>query len=311
VDFGLSLKVVFPLFFFMALGFFARRIGLGDAAFFKKLNRLAFSVFMSVSMFLNIVSSDLSAVMRPQLIGYCVGGVAVCFLLLMFAIPALFGRGVRSAEMIQSIYRSNCLVFGLSIVGQLYGAEHLGSMTLIAGILSPIYTIMAVIAFELNRGEKPKLKNAVIAMGKNPVVLAAILGTVCLICGLKLPVLIDDVLGDVAALSTPILLMTLGGTFEFSGLKQQPGRLAFSVAGRLLMVPAIFVCAAIALGFRGLDIVCILVDYAAPTALTSFPMAIELGGEGDFTGRVVVMTSACSILSLFFWVTLLGHFGLL
>ena len=44
---------------------------------------------------------------------------------------------------------------------------------------------------------------------------------------------------------------------------------------------------------------------ASPTAVSSFPMAIEMDADGTLAGQIVVGTTLFCIVTLFFWIFLL------
>ena len=81
-------------------------------------------------------------------------------------------------------------------------------------------------------------------------------------------------------------------------------------AGRLAVVPAVFVTAAIVLGFRGMELAGLFLVFASPTATASYPMAKELGGNGELAGLGVAVSNVGSLFTIFLWVAALKYFGL-
>jgi len=73
------------------------------------------------------------------------------------------------------------------------------------------------------------------------------------------------------------------------------------VAGRLIVVPGIFLSLGAALGFRGVELITLLAVFASSTAVSSFTMAQQLGGDAPLAGDIVVATSALASFSLFGW----------
>ena len=45
--------------------------------------------------------------------------------------------------------------------------------------------------------------------------------------------------------------------------------------------------------------------FACPTAISSYPMAVQQGGDGELAGQIVVFTSAFSMVTLFVLIWLL------
>ena len=59
------------------------------------------------------------------------------------------------------------------------------------------------------------------------------------------------------------------------------------------------------LGLRAETLVPVLIFFGAPTAVSSFPMAQQMDGDGELAASLVVFTSALSILTIFVWVFVL------
>ena len=67
---------------------------------------------------------------------------------------------------------------------------------------------------------------------------------------------------------------------------------------------------AAALGLRDIEFVTVLAMTAAPTAVNSFNMAQQLGGDSQLAGSAVVVSTAASFFTLFVWITLFKQLGM-
>ena len=113
-------------------------------------------------------------------------------------------------------------------------------------------------------------------------------------------------LGDIAA---PLQLFLLGVFFDFKGMKKFIRQLITVNTGKLIIFPAIFLTVAYLLGFRQADFVSLMGIYAAPTAINSFTMAQQMGGNEDLAGSIVVSTTTVSILTMFLWILIFKTLG--
>ena len=77
-------------------------------------------------------------------------------------------------------------------------------------------------------------------------------------------------------------------------------------------VTAISVCmtAAALLGFRGVEFVSLLGIFASPTAINSFTMAQQMGGDEELAGDIVIVTSAASAFTFCGWIFLFKSLGI-
>ena len=55
------------------------------------------------------------------------------------------------------------------------------------------------------------------------------------------------------------------------------------------------------MGFRGVELVSLLGIFASSTAIASFTMAQQMGGDAELAGDIVVWTSALCSFTLFGW----------
>lgn len=73
---------------------------------------------------------------------------------------------------------------------------------------------------------------------------------------------------------------------------------------RLVVFPGLILTLSMALGLRDIEFVTLLAMTTAPTAVNSFNMAQQLGGDSYLAGSAVVVSTALSFFTLFFWITL-------
>ena len=77
----------------------------------------------------------------------------------------------------------------------------------------------------------------------------------------------------------------------------------------LVVFPGLILTLSMALGLRDIEFVTVLAMTAAPTAVNSFNMAQQLGGDSQLAGSAVVTSTAFSCVTLFIWITLFKQLG--
>lgn len=305
----LSLNVVLPLFLMIALGFFLRLKRLLDDYSLTILNNICFKVFLPVMLFFNIYSASLDGILNTDLILFAVVSVFIIFSVLCFVIPFIEKDNRKRGVMVQGLFRSNFIIFGIPISSSLYGEESLGIISLLIAVIVPIFNALAVISLEMFRKGRIDFKKIILSIIKNPLIIASALGLFFLFTGIKLPFFFEKTIGDLSKVATPLILVTLGGYFTFSTVNGHFKQLFITIIGKLLLIPAIFIPIAIFLGFKNAELACLIALFAAPTAVTSFTMAKQMNGDAELSGHIVVFTSALSIISLFFWIFILKQMG--
>lgn len=304
----ISINVVLPLFLLIALGYGLKRIRMYDEVTLKTLNKLVFKVFLPVYLFHSIYSTDLSDVFDIKVILFAIAGLLIWFLLLMFLIPRIEKDNAKRGVMIQGMFRSNFVLFGLPVAISLCSEEKIGMTSLLLGIIVPIYNVLAVITLEIFRGGKPSVKKIVLGILKNPLIIASVLGVGMYLLKIELPYTIEKTVVDIGRVATPLALIALGGGFEFHKVKGDIKQLMVSVIGKLVISPLLMVTVAVLLGFRNEILVPILLMSGAPTAVSSYTMAEQMGGDGELAGEIVVFTTGISIHTIFLWVFVLKQF---
>ena len=305
----ISFNVVLPLFFAMALGYTLKRFGMYDAVTLKTINKLVFKVFLPVYLFYSIYSTDLSVAFNPKVMIFAVLAILIWFLLLMFVVPLIEKDNAKRGVMVQAMFRSNFVLFGLPVAVSLCGEDKIGITSLLMGIVIPIYNVLAVITLEAFRGGKPSGKKILAGIVKNPLIIASVLGVGFYLLKINLPYAVEKTVVDFGKVATPLALMALGGEFRFSKVKGDLKQLMISVVGKLVLCPLFMVTAGILLGFRNEILVPILLMSGAPTAVSSYTMAQQMGGDGELAGEVVVFTTGVSIITIFIWIFVLKQFN--
>lgn len=274
------------------------------------MNRMVFRVFFCCMMFHSIYTTDMASTFRPKLMLFGAGGVLIIFSLLMLIVPKIEPENKRRGVMVQAIFRSNFVIMGVPIVANIFGDKNIAVTTMMIAVIIPMYNILAVLALETFRGGKFSLLPILKGVLKNPMILGAIAGAVCLTLGVHIPAPILKPIGQISAATTPVALIILGASFKLGSTHEHRRQLLTCVFGRLILVPSLILSTAIWLGFRGIDFVTLIAIFGTPCAIVSFAMAQQMGGDADLAGNCVVFTSALSCFTIFCWLLFFKTLGI-
>ena len=61
--------------------------------------------------------------------------------------------------------------------------------------------------------------------------------------------------------------------------------------------------------FRGQELCALMILFAAPTAVSSYPMAVAMDADGDFAAQMVAYTTIFCLPTIFLWTLLLNSMG--
>ena len=309
-NFVISVNAILPMFLVMALGYGARCLGWIHREEISNINKVAFRIFLPCLLYYNVYCSDLSGSFDPLLIAYAVGGVLLSFALALGYTLLMEKLPERRGVMIQGMFRSNYVIMGIPVATALLGADQLGTISIMIAIVVPIFKMLAIIVLEVFRGQRPKPLHVLGQIVKNPLVIASALGILTLAAGIRLPHILEQTIQNVSAIASPLQLFLLGAFFQFSGIRRYVRELTAVVAAKLIVFPALFLGLGALLGFRDAAFVSLLGVFASPTAVNSFTMAQQMGGDAELAGDIVVVTSAVSMLTMFLWVFLFKSLGM-
>lgn len=306
----ISANAVLPMCLVMALGYGTRRLGWLRREEISTINKIAFRIFLPCLLYYNIYCSDLSGSFDPLLMAYAVSGVLLTFGLALGYTLLTEKLPERRGVLIQGMFRSNYVIMGIPVATALLGADQLGTVSILIAVIVPLFNMLAVVVLEVFRGQKPKPLHILGQIAKNPLVIGSVLGILTLVAGIRLPHILEQTIQSVSAIASPLQLFLLGAFFQFSGLKTYRRELVTVSIAKLIVSPGLFLGLGALLGFRGVAFVSLIGIFASPTAVNSFTMAQQMGGDAELAGDIVVTTSAASILTMFLWIFLFKSLGM-
>lgn len=310
-SFLIALNAVVPFLFYIGFGYLVRRIGLVEESFLKKLNQMIFKAFFPILMFCNLYSVDLDEDLHGSFILTAVLAVLIVAGVSCLAVPKIVRENARRGVVIQALYRSNAVLFMLPLAVSIYGADIQPMITMVLAFIIPIYNVLAVIVLETFRGGKIKPGQLLLNILKTPMIAGAIVGFLFLILGIRLPSCLMTPLNQYSNLCTPLAMFVLGGTLKFSRLKSDMRQVVSVLCVKMVVIPAVAIAAGVLLQFSKLECFVLFSLFATPVATASYTMAQNMGGDGDLAGELVVVSTACSVVTLFLWILLLGNLGLI
>ena len=307
----IAINCVLPVFIVICTGALIRNSGKVPPEVFPKLSTMAFHFLLPCMLFNSIYQTDLSISFDPALIGYLIVFTllwyVVGFVLCWFLVPDHRARGA----FIQSFYRSNIAIVGISMADSMTGSEGVAAISMVIAILIPIYNILAVITLEVCRGGKVELRPTLVGIAKNPLIIGCLTGLVFLMLGIKLPGSVEKAISQLGTAGSAMTLLTLGASFQLNGVRENIKRVAIANLLRLVIAPFIAVGGAYLLGFRGVALGTILLTTAPSLASTSYPMALARDSDHEFTCQIVVTTSFLCCFTLFLWIFILKQLAIL
>lgn len=310
-----SFNVIAPVFFLMVLGYFlVNYTSLADGKLTKQANAIVFKIFLPCMLFYNVYQSDIGSEIhsRIRLCIWAAGGLLILFVLLCLIVPRIVTQENQQGVVIQGIFRSNYVIFGVAVVQNMYGPKSTTTAAILSAILVPMYNFLAVVVLSIF-GEKREndWKKIILDIIKNPLIISSVLGIIFSLLGIRLPTAVDTTVQDLAKLSTPIAFMILGGDLDFSKVKGNLKTAFVVLTIKMVILPLIMIPMVVMMGYRDADLLSGVLAYQTPVAVSSYIMAQQAGADGQLAGQLVVFSSVLSIFTLFVTIFILRTMGLL
>ena len=299
----------------MVLGYLlVNYTSLADRKLTKQANAIVFKIFLPCMLFYNVYQSDIGAEIhsRIKLCIWAAGGLLILFVLLCLIVPKVVKQENQQGVVIQGIFRSNYVIFGVAVVQNMYGVKSTTTAAILSAILVPMYNFLAVVALSIF-GEKRETdwKKIILDIVKNPLIISSVLGIIFSLLGIRLPTAVDTTVQDLAKLSTPIAFMILGGDLDFLKVRGNLKVASVVLTIKLVILPLIMIPMIVMMGYRDADLLSGLLAYQTPVAVSSYIMAQQAGADGQLAGQLVVFSSVLSIFTLFVTILILRTIGLL
>ncbi len=325
-SFVFAVSTVLPIIIMVAIGYVIKKIGLVGEDFAKTVNKLVFRIFLPVMLFLNIYSMDSIADMDLGYIGYAVAAVLVIFFVSIPLVMLITKKNDRRGPLLQAGFRSNYALVGIPLVESLgVSAAGLASATLLSAVSIPLFNMLAVISLSVfsGGGEKPSFRKIILGIIKNPLIQGIFAG-LCVVAlrGLFVQYNIEFRLSDIAPLykvltylsnlATPLALLMLGIQFDFSTVKELRRELIFGMVMRTAAVPLLGIGVAYLCfrdSFGGAEFAALVALFSTPVAVSSVPMAQEMGADHTLAGQLVVWSTPLSAVTVFVATLLLKMAG--
>ncbi len=300
-NFIYSINATMPVFLVMILGWCLKKMRFVTDEFVTVADKLVFKVALPAVVFRDIAAADLSKDFEWKFVLFCFLGTCV-----FFGVTWLFAElCIKDKSMIgsfvQGAFRGSAAILGLAFAENIYGSSGLVPMMIVASI--PLFNIFSVIVLmrSANAGETNKkavVKKTLWGIVTNPIIIGIFAGVPFALLQVEFPVIIAKVINSVGSLSTPLALIAIGAGFSTGKALEKWKPTVVASVVKLVVIPGIFLPLAVWMGFRNEELVALLILTGAPTTVSSYIMAKNMGNDGVLASGIVVMTTLLSSVTL-------------
>lgn len=311
-SFQVAFNAVMPLLLLLGVGWAAVRTGVTDRAFMNRLNTLNFKLFFPFLMFKNVYGAEPENLPTTALMITGAVSLLVLVALLMIVVPRIVKENPRRGTIIQAIFRSNFIIYGIPLTTFVFGDGKASVCGIMVMIMVSMFNVLSVVVLEYYReGGKVRPGPLLLGIVKNPLLQGCVAGMLCYLLGIKLPVFLKEPVFALGSMASTLALVVLGANLQFAELKKNGRTITTVLLVRLLLLPLVMVPLAWLIGLRGVELFLILMIYGTPVATASYPMAQNMGGDGQLAGQLVFVSTVASLGTIFLFIFTMSQLGLL
>ena len=311
-SFQVAFNAVMPLLLLLGVGWAAVRSGVTDRAFMNRLNTLNFKLFFPFLMFKNVYGAEPENLPTTALMITGAVSLLVLVALLMIVVPRIVKENPRRGTIIQAIFRSNFIIYGIPLTTFVFGDGKASVCGIMVMIMVSMFNVLSVVVLEYYReGGKVRPGPLLLGIVKNPLLQGCVAGMLCYLLGIKLPVFLKEPVFALGSMASTLALVVLGANLQFAELKKNGRTITTVLLVRLLLLPLVMVPLAWLIGLRGVELFLILMIYGTPVATASYPMAQNMGGDGQLAGQLVFVSTVASLGTIFLFIFTMSQLGLL
>lgn len=311
-SFLVALNAVIPFLCYISFGYVMKLKGFVKEDFLQQLNSMVFHLLYPFMTFYNIYKADANSLPRPLLLIFAGASILILEVILILVIPRIVKENPRRGVIIQAIYRSNFILFGLPLTVSVFGDYASSVAAMMITVVITIYNTTSVVILEMfNTDGKISGKEIFHNVIRNPLLQGAVVGLIFFFAGIRVPSCLLKPIAAFSDMTTPLALFVLGGTLKFSAIHGNLKYLVPTLTFKLIFLPAIMVALGYMVGLRELELFLLVAIYGTPVAAASYPMAQNMGGDGELAGEFVVISTAVSTFTLFLWIFFLKSTGII
>lgn len=304
-NFLFSANAVLPVFLVMLIGWFLKQKKLIPDGFWAGVSKYVFLIATPLLLFEDTSSVDFSQSFDIKFVAVALGSLLATVIIFWIVYPVFQKDRVKAGALIHCSYRSNFAILGLPLLKNILTEVGVAKAETVLAFGVPLFNVVAVLCLAYWSESKGDYKKMFMGIVKNPLILGCVAGLLFSIFKIPTPLFLDRTVTYLGNTALGLGLLLLGSSFEFKKFAACFKNAMAATIAKLVFSPLFGVVTAYLFGFRGEELLIMLVYMGSSTAINSYVMAKEMKSDADLTSGIVVCTTGLSIITLFFGIALI------
>lgn len=298
-----AVEAMFPTVCILFCGYGLKKKGILSEEFLKQGDKLCFSFLFPILVFWNLYcgrDNVTNHIRYGKVILFSYAVIVFSAIAGMLVVPKLVKERKRVPIVIQSLYRGNFMLYGLPFSEMLGGSECLVIATAMTAATLPILNAVAIFQFAYYTGNvKQSRKMVLISIIKNPIIWGVLLGLLFQRGDFYFPEMVETAVSDLAKITTPLAFLLLGGRLHFYSVDKHKELLFTILVFKLWIMPLIYMSLCIyGLKMGKPELIPIFIFVAAPTAITTYQLAVQYDADTELAGNIVFYSLLFSTITM-------------
>ncbi len=289
---------ILPVFLLIFLGALMRRRGFPGEGFWAPAERLSYTLLFPALIVKTLATADLAGLrVLPMTLALLATLLGIAGLLVL-ARPVLRIDGPGLTSLIQGATRMNAFIC-LAVASALWGSAGVTVGAIAVAVFVPTVNVIGVLALaHYGSARQPGVLGLVGSLARNPLILAALAGIALNGASIGLPPVVAPVVQILGRAALPVGLLSVGAALDLGAAWQRAPLIAQNTALKLLGVPLLGAGVLHLFGVEGLTAGVAILFLASPTAVSSYILARQHGGDASLMAGIVTAQTAASLVTL-------------
>jgi len=287
-----------PVFSLILIGYFFKRIKFPSNDFWANADKLTYFILMPSLLVYKISTANLESLDTFDFIIVALLGI---FAILFISIIIDFRTstsGPSFTSIVQGSIRYNIYVF-LALIATIFADEGLALAAFLMTLITPIINVLCICIFAIYaNNQKISLLGIIKSIVKNPLIISCIIGGALKFFDINTPIVISNILKILSASALPMGLLSVGFSLDLNSIKEAKFELILPLFLKLIIMPIIIYFLAKVFHLNSLLTSIVVVFASMPTAVTSFVLARQLGGDTKLMAAIVTLQIILSFFSI-------------
>ncbi len=290
------LSTIIVILVMIFLGYFLKRIDLLNTKDIDVLNKLVINVAMPCLIFSSLYGADLSSITSLAIMPLITLTVGAISGLIVFIVLSIRGYSKKQKwGAIVPVALGNTAFLGFPMILGVFGQS-----ALIRAIFSDMGTLIMFLSLSIilmiNFGGTVKeVAKSILGF---PVLWASILGIGFNLLNIQIGYIPSNVIDYLAAAAIPVIMISLGVSLQFKGLKDNIKVASLDAVVKLLIAPLIALISVSLLGVSGINNTVAIIQAAMPSGMLTLVLAVNYNLDFNLSADCAIVTTIFSLITL-------------